>query len=387
MKSLLENKNFLGKIWALTLLAILLFACTTSPESPQNPIPVVKPTKTKSSPLPNLPESSKPPKKTFSIQNANKVAPSDILEEVYFGGQGGGGVCEDGDFSYPTVDEGQAGDANQKAEWLAPISLVVCGWWSDSEVEITLELPDGTLNKDTAKVEETTTKSIPYIYYVYQPNADSPMGAYNFSFSGNAGSIEYRVNVNVPNDSRMYYIENIQSLYLYGFTSNEKIRLFLYNTPTGTSYSKLTAWTEYNVDSSGNLLIKINPDDAYYGNYFAIGEKSGTVGNRIDVLTSPLSTGVCKNSLPSRLEVGKYAYVATNPPLDNRVREGAGTDYSIIGYIETGNAMKILDGPKCANGWAWWKVQSIKKSDLVGWTSEGDDVYWLIPCDSLSICP
>jgi len=268
---------------------------------------------------------------------------------------------------------------------LASIDIVVCGWWLDNKVDITLELPDGNFLTETVMVEETTA-FIPVIYYEYSPNADNPAGIYNFSFSGNSGNVEHMVNVNIPNDSRMYYIENIQSLYLYSFVPNEKVRLLLYNTPTDKGYSRLTAWNEYYVDNSGKLLIKINPDDAYYGNYFAVGEKSGSVGNRQDILTSPSSTSNCPNALPSRLEVGKYAYVSTDPPLDNRVREGAGTDYSIIGYIDTGNAMKILDGPKCADGWAWWKVQSIKKSDLVGWTSEGDDTYWLIPCDSLNLC-
>jgi hypothetical protein len=79
--------------------------------------------------------------------------------------------------------------------------------------------------------------------------------------------------------------------------------------------------------------------------------------------------------------------VATDPPQRNRVREDAGKDNAVIGHIDTGNAMKILEGPKCADGWAWWKVQSIKNPDVVGWTAEGDDVYWLIPCNTLSSCP
>jgi hypothetical protein len=102
--------------------------------------------------------------------------------------------------------------------------------------------------------------------------------------------------------------------------------------------------------------------------------------------TQPSPTS-CPNALSSRIEIGKYAYVATDPPLNNRVRENAGRSYAVIGHILTGNAMKILDGPKCADNWAWWKVQSINEPSLVGWTSEGDDVYWLIPCDSLDSCP
>lgn len=109
-----------------------------------------------------------------------------------------------------------------------------------------------------------------------------------------------------------------------------------------------------------------------------------TIVKLTETQPSPIS---CPNALSSRVEIGKYAYVATDPPLNNRVRENAGRNYAVIGHILTGNAMKILDGPKCADNWAWWKVQSIKEPSLVGWTSEGDDVYWLIPCDSLDSCP
>ena len=373
-------------IGVLAILAILLFACVSSPNiTPQSP--VAKPTKTKSPQAPNIPESNEPPTKSFSIQNANKITPSDVLEEVAFGGQGGGGggVCEDGDFSSPAIDEKQS---STRTEWLAPINIVVCGWWSDSKVNLRLDLPDGSYHTDFLKVEETTTTHIPYVYYDYNPSSDAPSGTYDFSFTGESGNVDYKVKVYIPSGSRMYYIENIESLYLYGFTSNEKVRLVLYNTPTGTYRTGFTAWDEYYVDGDGKLIVKINPEDSYYGNYFAVGESSGMVGNsKIDILTIPSSPSGCQNALPSRLEVGKYAYVATDPPLDQRIRENAGTSYSIIGYIAPGNPMKILDGPKCTDGWAWWKVQSIKKPDLVGWTSEGDDVYWLVPCNSLNSCP
>lgn len=392
MKSQSGIKKFFEKIGTLVLLAVLLFACTTSPEAPQNP--VVKPTKTKTSPAPSSPKNNDPPTKTFSLQNANKIAPDDILEEVAFGGRGGPGDCDKEDPNYPAVDEGQS---NPNAEWLAPISVVVCGWSSDSNVNVTLNLPDGNYYTDTVKVEEKTivvqetkTASMSYVHYDYFPDTNSPTGVYKFVFSGNSGNVEYSVHVSMPNDAKMHYINNIQSYYLYNFLPNEEIRLFLYDASSANAI--FLAWERYVVDANGRLIIKANE-----GAYFVIGESTGPIStvliNPSVILNKSLSDGnqssfkSCPGALPSRLEIGKYAYVATDPPLDNRVREGAGTDYSIIGYIETGNAMKILDGPKCANGWSWWKVQSIKKSDLVGWTSEGDDTYWLIPCNSLNSCP
>jgi len=46
--------------------------------------------------------------------------------------------------------------------------------------------------------------------------------------------------------------------------------------------------------------------------------------------------------------------------------------------------MWIIDGPKCADGWVWWRVRS-QYDGLEGWTSEGeqpigeDPIYWLEP--------
>ena len=94
----------------------------------------------------------------------------------------------------------------------------------------------------------------------------------------------------------------------------------------------------------------------------------------------------CLNGLPTRLRVGQFAYVDPDPPLPNNLRTDAGKRYDLVGAIEPGKAMKILEGPKCADGWAWWKVRAVD-SKLVGWTPEGSQQeYWLIPCSSQKGC-
>lgn len=87
----------------------------------------------------------------------------------------------------------------------------------------------------------------------------------------------------------------------------------------------------------------------------------------------------CSGSYLSRLHVGDRASVALKPPLANRVRSEPGTNGTIIGRIQPGEEMTILDGPACENGWVWWRVQA-KEGGLIGWTSEGDsENYWLVP--------
>ena len=117
--------------------------------------------------------------------------------------------------------------------------------------------------------------------------------------------------------------------------------------------------------------------------------------SQLDGLIQSLQIGVssegsenipCVGAPPTRLRVDGFAYVNPEPPLPNNVRREAGQDNPLVGEIEPGQAMRILEGPKCADGWMWWKVQALE-TDLEGWTAEGDQQnYWLVPCASRNEC-
>ncbi|MGC1379307.1 MAG: G5 domain-containing protein, partial [Anaerolineales bacterium] len=95
---------------------------------------------------------------------------------------------------------------------------------------------------------------------------------------------------------------------------------------------------------------------------------------------TPTPWSPCSGSYPTRLWKGGYAYVNPNPPLANRMHSGLGKSYEVTGQLAPGDAVEILDGPQCADNWVWWKARALK-TNLVGWTSEGDvSGYWLIPC-------
>jgi hypothetical protein len=87
----------------------------------------------------------------------------------------------------------------------------------------------------------------------------------------------------------------------------------------------------------------------------------------------------CQGTYPSRLHIGDHAYVSSTPFLANRVRSKPSLNSKIIGRIQPGEYMEVLDGPACSHEWVWWYVRA-EKDDLVGWTSEGDsENYWLVP--------
>jgi hypothetical protein len=92
----------------------------------------------------------------------------------------------------------------------------------------------------------------------------------------------------------------------------------------------------------------------------------------------------CQGSYLTRLYVGDHAYVSYDPPLSNRVRSAPGLSGRILGRIQPGEEVEILDGPACENNWVWWRIRS-QKTSLTGWTAEGDsEDYWLVPLPRLS---
>jgi hypothetical protein len=95
----------------------------------------------------------------------------------------------------------------------------------------------------------------------------------------------------------------------------------------------------------------------------------------------------CPDPAPTRLNVGTSAYVSTDPPTSyNNVREAPGINQALIGKIEPGRSVELLDGPVCNNSLQWWKVR-VSNTRFEGWTPEGDHKrYWLNPCESKENC-
>ena len=87
----------------------------------------------------------------------------------------------------------------------------------------------------------------------------------------------------------------------------------------------------------------------------------------------------CPGTSPSQLHVGMHASVSFHPPKSNNVRRLPNDHATIIGNIDPGEQIDILDGPSCQGGYVWWKIRSLS-SGLTGWSAEGDQSnYWLLP--------
>lgn len=88
-----------------------------------------------------------------------------------------------------------------------------------------------------------------------------------------------------------------------------------------------------------------------------------------------LTSQGCRANYDSRLAVGDK--VAVGDGVTQRVRSAASKTAPVIGSLAPNQIVRIVEGPRCADGWVWWRVLGAHGSPN-GWTSEGDERgYWL----------
>lgn len=92
-------------------------------------------------------------------------------------------------------------------------------------------------------------------------------------------------------------------------------------------------------------------------------------------LQVPMNMIQCPGVQASQLFAGALGTVIDTTA--NNVRDQASTSAPLIGVLAPGSTFDVLEGPVCADGYAWFRVQN---ADVTGWTVEGDATsYWLAP--------
>lgn len=92
--------------------------------------------------------------------------------------------------------------------------------------------------------------------------------------------------------------------------------------------------------------------------------------------TTPQNAPQCPGVLPSRLQVGEMGWVLPGEP--NNLRSSPTTSGEQIGQLQGSVAFTVLEGPVCADNYAWWRVRD--GYGMEGWTAEGNsNEYWIAP--------
>lgn len=101
------------------------------------------------------------------------------------------------------------------------------------------------------------------------------------------------------------------------------------------------------------------------------------VGTRYISSVQAQDTSSCPSpdDLPPQLTIGLWARVASG--LAHNLREDATIQAAIVNRIPDNDIFRVLDGPRCADGYVWWQVDYTGQT---GWMAEGDaasEQYWL----------
>jgi photosystem II stability/assembly factor-like uncharacterized protein len=90
---------------------------------------------------------------------------------------------------------------------------------------------------------------------------------------------------------------------------------------------------------------------------------------------------LCPDVPPSRVAEGFLTRVTYTDGSSLAIRTEAGLSTGErIDYLPEGTRMTILDGPVCADDFAWWQVETA--DGLTGWVAEGDwEAYFLEPLE------
>src|SRR5579871_3021959 len=92
----------------------------------------------------------------------------------------------------------------------------------------------------------------------------------------------------------------------------------------------------------------------------------------------------CPGAPPSQLTPGGMGQVSSTPAgqvaIPVRVRQAPGRSGKVIGQINDGTTFQVIEGPTCADNYAWWHINA---NGLDGWAAEGDaNNYFLDPVTS-----
>lgn len=82
----------------------------------------------------------------------------------------------------------------------------------------------------------------------------------------------------------------------------------------------------------------------------------------------------------SEITAGTYAYISLLPPYENLIRSGAGKDHPIVGNVDVGNWIRVVENPIiCKDGYVWILVES--EGNPRGWTAGGhNSIQWVTAC-------
>lgn len=133
-----------------------------------------------------------------------------------------------------------------------------------------------------------------------------------------------------------------------------------------TEYVQSTPYREsYGYQLNGDQLILTGQD--------------GSVKTLYRVAPFVQTSQYCSGTIPSQMNIGYLGHVTYTDGTQTRLRSDASTSSQVLESLYEGEMFAVVGGPVCADGYTWWQLKVMGRGNLVGWSAEGSDYYFIEP--------
>ena len=89
------------------------------------------------------------------------------------------------------------------------------------------------------------------------------------------------------------------------------------------------------------------------------------------------STSICESAPPTYLILHERGQVTNEDPQPLNIRSEPGLGSRIVAVLRSLDIFFVIDGPRCADDYTWFKV---RVDDVEGWVAEGEPgLYYVEP--------
>lgn len=315
------------------------------------------------------PKPTPKPGSIFSPKNYTKKKRSGILAILdWFRGGGGGPLmyCEEGKLDSIQFEKLNGWKFTDTYELMEGIAIIGCNWPGGEQLTLRIRYPNGRIVETILPVQgQGGNKG--GIYYNFRPSLDDPAGRYNVTIKGNSAEASGYLNFVKPAGTDVYWLGNNQLL-LRGFAPSETVQVVAYNTT-----NQFQGWSDYQVGKDGSLMLPIELPPGYFILVSSF-VKGLDLGLQIPENGMEKSVELCTQTLKPRLQTQAWAAALENITYYNLPDSKS----KVIRQMQTQSQHYVQQGPWCAEGKWWWKLES--KKNFSGYVVEADrEKYYLIP--------
>ncbi|MBN2549526.1 MAG: LysM peptidoglycan-binding domain-containing protein [Anaerolineales bacterium] len=135
--------------------------------------------------------------------------------------------------------------------------ILSCGWQANETIQVTFRYPNGDIAWAGPLVTQGEPK--PGLYFSFENLITDPPGVYQVTLTGQTSKYirNFAIPFKKPEGGRVQLDQANGTLFLYNFSPNEKVALYVYRVDANLPGLTAMGSQEFQVDGNGRLLLEI----------------------------------------------------------------------------------------------------------------------------------